>query len=860
MKYPRNLSITLSLCALALLISQSAILAQDSIEVRTHECYWVDPWFVGPDTVANAGTHTFQTRYSPILKIWVINNQGKGDYVRSMTIRYEGDDLSDVEEVQMWREAHNLLNPQPGPWDTAYSYYPTSRRDSLCAVTDFDLSGYAFFDFVIECPNDSIRFEIAANDSILFYVVLIIAHGLPQAHTGNLLDVMIPKDSLSTQNGFNAPASNSGEGRTYRVLLDATPPNLTEEDIYINVWGDSAAVKLGVVFTDSMVNVTDNVTGTIPQSVDDILVFADIRSLNQGTAYADKRLVPVHWTSDDFTYSDSIRHEDKQGHGIDIEAYERLSGIGAPGSYIQKITVWDEFANSDSVWDLENPKPIDTIWPDSNLVEWSIHYDDNSDGIAAIGDSIKIKIDMSNQAPANQPDEIMNKDVHHPLFPRNGVYFADHYDVRGFDPSDMNYTYPLEFSDTDGNEVWELVFEAKGGDWDVDSGDVDGYVCVTAEDNANYWPDPPYPSINHIGPGNLRRWKSDTFPFGVDTKFPYPVYQLSALASADNRIHLSWRDSTDDSDKGHYYIYSNNGTGGIGGIDTTSHCAFVTAPESSWTSEPLNPSFSYCFLIRNMDDAGNMEKNFSNIICQSPNDLAAKDTLYSVAGFPCSSDGDTLYFRSGGGEVTIYINIWNDADIIGIAVPLTDTAYGPPSNAYLDSANNNGATEPLCFQGSRAQDLGATVCRLDSNPPQVFYGAQVVIADPMPPGDGLFVTMVYTVSDTGRICLDTLVYLPTYVLAFVDTNLASYTPHFTTKCFSLRPYSCGDANGDASVGLADVVYLINYVLRFGPPPVCPSDVNCDGTVDIVDVVYFINYLFRGGPAPCDPDDNGVPDC
>jgi hypothetical protein len=62
----------------------------------------------------------------------------------------------------------------------------------------------------------------------------------------------------------------------------------------------------------------------------------------------------------------------------------------------------------------------------------------------------------------------------------------------------------------------------------------------------------------------------------------------------------------------------------------------------------------------------------------------------------------------------------------------------------------------------------------------------------------------------------------------------------------------GDANGDGDMGLSDVVYLINYVLKGGITPDPPEigDVNCDGNVDLVDVVYLINYLFRGGPPPC----------
>ena len=62
----------------------------------------------------------------------------------------------------------------------------------------------------------------------------------------------------------------------------------------------------------------------------------------------------------------------------------------------------------------------------------------------------------------------------------------------------------------------------------------------------------------------------------------------------------------------------------------------------------------------------------------------------------------------------------------------------------------------------------------------------------------------------------------------------------------------GDADGDGTVGLSDVVYLINFVLRGGPPPEPPEagDVNCDGDVDLADVVYLINFLFRDGPPPC----------
>jgi len=62
----------------------------------------------------------------------------------------------------------------------------------------------------------------------------------------------------------------------------------------------------------------------------------------------------------------------------------------------------------------------------------------------------------------------------------------------------------------------------------------------------------------------------------------------------------------------------------------------------------------------------------------------------------------------------------------------------------------------------------------------------------------------------------------------------------------------GDANKDDKVSLSDIVYLINYLFKFGPAPepIQAGDVNCDGKVSLGDIVYLVNYLFKFGPAPC----------
>ena len=65
---------------------------------------------------------------------------------------------------------------------------------------------------------------------------------------------------------------------------------------------------------------------------------------------------------------------------------------------------------------------------------------------------------------------------------------------------------------------------------------------------------------------------------------------------------------------------------------------------------------------------------------------------------------------------------------------------------------------------------------------------------------------------------------------------------------------CGDIDGDANVTVGDIVYLINYIFKGGPPPntISMADVNNDGRVNVGDIVGLINYAFRQQPIDCPP--------
>ncbi|MFH2034883.1 MAG: dockerin type I repeat-containing protein [Candidatus Zixiibacteriota bacterium] len=62
---------------------------------------------------------------------------------------------------------------------------------------------------------------------------------------------------------------------------------------------------------------------------------------------------------------------------------------------------------------------------------------------------------------------------------------------------------------------------------------------------------------------------------------------------------------------------------------------------------------------------------------------------------------------------------------------------------------------------------------------------------------------------------------------------------------------CGDANGDRIVNILDITRTIGCIYFPIDPPCDLSmmDVDGNGTINILDLVYIIKYLYKGGPAP-----------
>ena len=73
---------------------------------------------------------------------------------------------------------------------------------------------------------------------------------------------------------------------------------------------------------------------------------------------------------------------------------------------------------------------------------------------------------------------------------------------------------------------------------------------------------------------------------------------------------------------------------------------------------------------------------------------------------------------------------------------------------------------------------------------------------------------------------------------------------------------CSDANGDGTINIFDITFLISYLYLNGPPPdpLESADINYDRTINIFDITNLISYLYLNGSDPyCGPEFSTVAD-
>jgi hypothetical protein len=87
-----------------------------------------------------------------------------------------------------------------------------------------------------------------------------------------------------------------------------------------------------------------------------------------------------------------------------------------------------------------------------------------------------------------------------------------------------------------------------------------------------------------------------------------------------------------------------------------------------------------------------------------------------------------------------------------------------------------------------------------------------------------------------------------YFLISRDSQ-GNFSPHSSFIHIDVADYICGDADNNGEVDILDILLLIDYKFKGGPPPLYfnSSDVNSDGIIDIIDLLNFIDFKFLEGP-------------
>ncbi|EQB62998.1 MAG: hypothetical protein RBG1_1C00001G0577 [candidate division Zixibacteria bacterium RBG-1] len=146
-------------------------------------------------------------------------------------------------------------------------------------------------------------------------------------------------------------------------------------------------------------------------------------------------------------------------------------------------------------------------------------------------------------------------------------------------------------------------------------------------------------------------------------------------------------------------------------------------------------------------------------------------------------------------------------------------------------------------------------------PASVFYGAVQDFFPPQNAGPSLFIGthilahILIKVKDTTTIFIDTQSVAIPEGNAFFRNDGVQYSPLWIRSSCAVSSLTClykpGDANGDGKVDLADLIFMVNYIMKGGPAPTfeCQADLNADKIVTLLDVVVAVNYLFKGGNPP-----------
>ena len=199
---------------------------------------------------------------------------------------------------------------------------------------------------------------------------------------------------------------------------------------------------------------------------------------------------------------------------------------------------------------------------------------------------------------------------------------------------------------------------------------------------------------------------------------------------------------------------------------------------------------------------------------------------------------------AAGGEVRVDVYARNTLPVYQVKIPVE---WSGPLSLSLDSAS---------VLGLRSSHLVADQTSINPINDQAVYtltAPNTGTGSYLQPGTGPIVSFYFSIAGGASPAPNTVSFSGFFAeQPMFVTDLITFTPVISDAEVTLC-LKAGDADGNDSINISDVTFLIAMIFSAGPLPVPQTlgDANCDSSVNIADVTFLINMIFAGGPLPCE---------
>jgi M6 family metalloprotease-like protein len=526
-----------------------------------------------------------------------------------------------------------------------------------------------------------------------------------------------------------------------------------------------------------------------------------------------------------------------------------------------EVAVWD-ISDSDSLMYAN----FDITWSRPCLILDNFTVDDlmggDGDGRPEPGETVRLYFTFTNLwLPSSGTEVTVSADT-------AGINFTDDYSYLGYmgtNDTQNNYSDPVEFTvdlDFPGRPtIFTLHVEGNGGDYVVeyDQEVWAGRALILVVDDAGN-----YQSYYAAALDSLRQIYDIWEAYGkVDPDFSFNVYEYLIWYTGDHQTDLF----TEAQVESLMSLLDNGGR------------LFMTSQDAVEVLSGSVETWAETFLrdYLHVDYDGNNSK----YLAVGHAGDAVGDTLYIYPGYEVANqdskdnlvpdaEADTVLHYTVGGAG----NWWTPSDLVAGSKFQNDIFKVVLFGFGFESMRNDGGyfqgqyTSPQKFVMQRVLDWmklpGPTINVMSPNGGETWFigdSADVLWESISFEDDVKIEYSTNAGADWTEIAGSTTndgIYslevpdTPSESCLVIISDASDGSPADTSDdYFRIVNYVAGDANGSGEVETGDVVYLITYLFRGGPPPepMAAGDANNNCSVEAGDVVYLIEYLFRGGPPP-----------